>query len=63
MSNSFEEEIKERIFLGTKAYYANLKFFKSRLVKRQSILKLYRTVIRSIKTYISEKWVLQEAII
>jgi hypothetical protein len=26
MSNSVEEEIKERIVLGTKAYYANLKF-------------------------------------
>jgi predicted N-acetyltransferase YhbS len=31
LSNSIEEEIKERIVLGTKAYYANLKFFKSRM--------------------------------
>ena len=51
MSNSIEEDTKERIVLGTKAYYANLKFFKSRLVKRQSTLKLYRTVIRPIVTY------------
>ena len=63
MSNSIEEEIKERIFLGTKAYYANLKFFKSRLVTKQSKLKLYRTVIRPITTYASETWVLKEAII
>jgi hypothetical protein len=27
VSNSNKEEIKERIALGTKAYYANLKFF------------------------------------
>ena len=28
-TNSIEEEVKERIALGIKAYYANLKFFKS----------------------------------
>jgi len=38
VSNSIEEEIKERIALGTKAYYAILKFFKSRLVTKQSKL-------------------------
>ena len=31
-TNSIEEDVKERIALGIKAYYANLKFFKSRLV-------------------------------
>jgi len=60
VSNSIEEEIKERIAFGTKAYYANLKFFKSRLVTK---LKLYRTVIRPIVTCASEIWVLKEAII
>jgi hypothetical protein len=48
VSNLIKEEIKKRIVLGTKAYYANLKFFKSRLVTKQSKLKLYRTVIRPI---------------
>jgi hypothetical protein len=62
VSNSIEEEIKERIALGTKAYYANLKFFKSRLVTKQSKLKLYRTVIRPVVTYASETWVLKETI-
>ena len=46
VSNSIEREIKERIAPGTKGYYANLKFFKRRLVTKQSKLKLYRTVIR-----------------
>ena len=50
VSNSTEEEIKERIALGTKVNYTNLKFFKSRLVTKQSKLKLYRTVIRPIVT-------------
>jgi len=61
--NSIDEEIKERIALGTKAYYANLKIFKSRLVTKQSKLKLYRTVIRPVVTYASETWVLKETII
>jgi len=50
------------VFLSTKAYYANPKFFKSRLVTKQPKLKLYRTVIRPIVTYASETWVLKETI-
>jgi len=45
--------------LGIKAHYANLKFFKSRLVSKSSKLKLYRTVIRPIVSYASETWVLK----
>jgi len=58
-----EEEIKERIALGTKAYYANLKFFKSRLVTKCAKLKLYSTIIRPIVTYDSETLVLKETVI
>jgi hypothetical protein len=61
-TNSIEEEVKERIALGIKAYYANLKFFKSRLETKSSKLKLYRTEIRPIVTYASETWVLKENI-
>jgi hypothetical protein len=60
-TNSIEEEIKVRIALGTKAYYANLKFFKSKLVTKYSKLKLYRSVIRPIVTYASETWVLKDS--
>jgi hypothetical protein len=63
VSNSIEKEIKKSKALGTKAYYANLIFFKSRLVTKQSKLKLYITVIRPIVTYASETWVLKETII
>jgi hypothetical protein len=58
-TNAIEEEVKERIALGTKACYANQKFFKSRLVTKSSKLKLYRSVIRPIVTYASETWVLK----
>ena len=53
-SNSIEEEVKERTALGTRAYYANQKFYKSRLVTKSSKLKLHRTVVRPIVTYASE---------
>jgi len=52
--NLIEEEIKERIALSIKAYYANQKFLKSRLVTKYPKLKLYRIVIRRIVTNASE---------
>ena len=61
--NSIEEEIKERIALGNKAYFANQKLLKSKLVTKQSELKLYKTVIRPVVIYASETWVLKEAMI
>jgi hypothetical protein len=57
------EEIKERIALGKKAYFANKKCLKSKLVTKWSKLKLYKTVIRPVVIYASETWVLKEAMI
>ena len=62
-TSSIEEAVKERIALRINAYYANLNFFKSRLVTKNSKLKLYRAVIRPIVTYASETWVMKENII
>jgi hypothetical protein len=53
-NNTIEEEIKERIIAGNKAFYANRKMFQSKLFSRKSKLKLYRTLIRPILTYASE---------
>jgi hypothetical protein len=61
--NSIKEEIKERIALSNKAYFANQKFLKSKLVTKRSKLKLYKTVIRPVVIYASETWVLKEAMI
>jgi hypothetical protein len=58
--NSIEEEIQHRITLGNKAYYANQFLFKSRLVSKESKLKLYRSIIRPTVTYACETWVLKE---
>ena len=58
-----EEEIRERIAKGNKAFYANKTLFKSNLVSRKSKLKLYWSVIRPIAVYGCETWVLKESII
>jgi len=49
-ANSIDKEVKEMIALGIKAYYANLNFFKNRLVTKGYKLKLYRTAIRPVVT-------------
>jgi len=62
-NKSLEEEIRERIAKGSKAFYANKTLFKSSLVSRKSKLKLYWSVIRPIAVYGCETWVLKESII
>jgi hypothetical protein len=58
-----EEEIKERIALGDKSYFANKKMLQSRLISKRTKLKLYYSVIRPIVTYSCETWILEETII
>jgi len=62
-NNTPEEEIRERIPKGNKAFYANKTLFKSNLVSRKSKLKLYWSVIRPIVVYGCESWVLKESVI
>jgi len=62
-NNTLEEEIRERIVKGNKAFNANRTLFKSKLMSRKSKLKLHRSVIRPIVVYGSETWVFKESII
>jgi hypothetical protein len=48
--------------LGSRAYYANQKIFKSNLLWKKADLKLYWTKIRPMITYSNETWVLKESI-
>ena len=61
-NNSIEEEIKGRIFLGNKAFYANQDLFKSKLLTKNSKLWMYKTLVRPVVTYACETWVLKENI-
>ena len=63
MSNTLEEEIRERIAKGNKAFYANKAVYNSKLVSRKHKLKLYWSIIRPIVTYGCEIWVLKENIV
>ena len=61
--NSVEEEIKERIAAGNRAYHVHKKLFTSKLKSRNVKLQLYNTLIRPTVTYASETWVLKESMI
>jgi hypothetical protein len=56
------KEIKERIFLGNKAYYANQALFKSKLLSKNSKLKMYWTLMRPVVINTCEIWVITKTI-
>jgi hypothetical protein len=57
---SIEEEIKRRISLGNKAFYANQDLFKSKLLTKNSKLRMYKTLVRPVVTYACEMSVQKE---
>jgi len=56
--NSIEEEIKDRIAAGNRAYHVHKKLFTSKLISRNVKLRLYNTLICPTVMYASETWVL-----
>jgi len=61
--NRIEEEIKERMVAGKRAYHVHKKLFTSKLISRNIKLQLYNMLIRPTVTYASETWVLKENMI
>ena len=56
--NKMNIETAERIVKGNKAYYANAKLIKSKFPKRNTKMKIYKTIMRPVVTYSSETWTL-----
>ena len=49
-------EIVERIAKGNKAYYANVKLIKLKFLKKNTKMKVHKTMIRPVITYWRETW-------
>jgi hypothetical protein len=49
-NNSNEEEIKGRITVGSKAFYANQDLFKSKILTKNSKLRMYKALVRLVVT-------------
>jgi hypothetical protein len=49
-------EIAERIAKGNRAYYANAKLIKLKFLKKNTKMKINKTIIRPVVTYSSETW-------
>ena len=56
--NKINIEIAERIVKGNKAYHANARLIKSKFLKRNTKIKIYKTIIRTVVTNSSETWTL-----
>ena len=55
-----EEAVMDRIQAANRAYFVNLKLFRSRLLSRTVKLRLYKTIIRPVLTFGCELWTLKE---
>jgi hypothetical protein len=58
--NKINIEIAERTARGNKAYLANAKLITSKFLKKNTKMKIYKTLIRPVVTYSSETWILTE---
>jgi hypothetical protein len=48
-----------KIQKGNRAYFANQNFFKSKLITKNTKVKIYRTLVHPVATYGSETWTLK----
>ena len=56
--NEIETEIKSKIAVGNKCYYALGPIIKRRSISQSIKIRLYKTIIRSALTYGAETWML-----
>ena len=56
--NDIETEIKSKIAVGNKCYYALGTILKRRSISQSIKIRLYKTIIRPVVTYGAETWTL-----
>ena len=56
--NKMNIEIAERTVKGSKVYYVNATLIKSKFLKKNTKMKIYKTIIRPVVTYSSQTWTL-----
>jgi len=56
--NGVEKEIKRRILVGNRTYFAAISLFRRRLLSRATKIILYKTLIRPVVSYGAEAWTL-----
>ena len=56
--NDIETEIKSKIAVGNKCYYALRTISKRRSISQSIKIRLYKTIIRPVVTYGAETWTL-----
>lgn len=59
-NNTVGEEIKERISVGNKVFYANKKVMFSKSLKGSSKMFIYQSLIRPLFTYGCKTWILKD---
>ena len=52
--------MKDRIYIGNRAYYANIQLLKNKLINRNLKVTIYKTLIRPVITYGAEVWTMSK---